>query len=213
MKFEKYKKYSPAYFADLARKDDVEGLLESFNAPEVQASAGRLTSAIKAVREAEAVEAVPAICKLLDLQQPEPVRRSAARALGPLGDQAAVSALCAALADPSKRVQMWSMKSLGELRGRQCVSILMQRLEDPDWGIREYAVSALGRIGDQSATEAVIPLLNDRSSTVRRSAITALVELRDPRGVKPLEEAKDAVPLFRRHLYSRGLNRLKDDLG
>jgi HEAT repeat protein len=205
MKIEKYKKYGLADLRRLENEHDVEGLIEALRAPPVAGSVQLQTAVIKGLRNIGAPESAPAVSALLDLDHPEAVRASAARALGPMGSNVALPALRSAVSDPSKKVQKWAMRSLGELRDRECLDALIDGLQNEDWGIRSYAAGALGEIGDQRATDSLIAILRDSHRTVRLSVIRALVELRDPRAIEALRSARDTSSLFRRRPYSDGL--------
>jgi hypothetical protein len=210
MRYEKYSKYSYAHFRDLEREGNVTELLAALDAPEVQKSPGRRFAVITSLRRIGAPEGAAAISKLLGREEPDSVRRAAAKALGPLGNPEALPALRAALDDPSKTVQMWAMKSLGELRDRERFGTLVLRLKDDDPGVRAFAAIALGDIGDQRATKPLVNVLDDRSGTVRGLAIGALVKLRDPHALAALKSARDQASVFRRRSYARGLQKLEE---
>lgn len=212
MRYEKYSKYSYAHFKDLEKEGNVTELLAALDAPEVQKSPGRRCAIITSLRRIGTPEGAAAISKLLDREEPDSVRRSAAQALGPIGNPEALPALRAALDDPSKEVQMWTMKSLGELRDREQFDTLVRRLEDDDSSVRAFAAMALGEIGDQRATKPLAKALDDRNGGVRGLAIGALVKLRDPHAVAALKSARDQALVFRRHTYARGLRRLEEVL-
>lgn len=212
MKFEKAKRYGVANLRRLEKAGDSAALLAALRSPEVTKSPGLQTAAIKGLRNIGAPDAAPEISEVLVSDSPDAVRRSAARALGPLGNPVALPALRLAVDDSSKQVQMWAMRSLGELRDRQCLDVLMKRLEDNDAGVRGYAVRALGEIGDQRAAGPICELLEDPVRTVRLSAINALVCLRNPDAVAVLKSAVEGASLLRRSSYSDGLRRLEESL-
>ncbi|MEN8149778.1 MAG: HEAT repeat domain-containing protein [Planctomycetota bacterium] len=83
-------------------------------------------------------------------------RVSVAKALGRIGDAAAVPALIKALRDKSERVRGAAVLSLGRLKTREAVPALLDLLDADSWTIRAATCEALGRIGD---LRAVIPLI------------------------------------------------------
>ena len=114
------------------------------------------------------------------------IRRSAAEALGALGDRQAVPALLSALhdedgwtritaaealglgADPSlvrglrelnKRIRRSAAEALGALGDRQAVPALLSALRDEDGGGGITAAQALGAIGDRQAVPALLGAL------------------------------------------------------
>lgn len=119
------------------------------------------------------------------------VRRSAAVALGRIGDANAAPALIEALSDESLAID--AANALGQIGDPRAVDGLLKLLGDSDASTRQAAVSALNSLALTSMSERIIPLLHDSDSNVRESAVKiagyfgyrdaagALVELsRDP---------------------------------
>jgi HEAT repeat protein len=194
----------------MERSGDVAGLLDALDDPGVTKSSRRLGAVILGLRRLEVFDAAPKISPFLTPDHPESVRRSAARALGPLQNPAAIPALRTALAGSPHKVQIWAIRSLGELRDRGSLDRLVGRLGDSDWVIRANAARALGEIGDQDATEALVSRLPDARRTVRLSVIDALVSLRDPRALSKLEEMAASDKSFRGRPYKDGARRLRE---
>lgn len=82
------------------------------------------------------------------------VRRSAARALGQIGDARAVEPLITALRDESWGVRRDAAKALGRIGDARAVEPLLGALRDEDSNVRREAAKALvtmyrsGRLGD-----------------------------------------------------------------
>lgn len=178
MRFLLTKEYGHAHLKRMERAGDATGLIEALKAPRVETSANLRLAVVTSLGTIHACEAVSVVSELLSRDSAEIVRCGAAKALGRLGDPAALPALRAALTDESRKVQMWAILSLGQLRDSDSVTRLIELLDDPDWGFRGYAAGALGEIGDRRAIDALVPKLGDPSSTVRIAAERALGELR-----------------------------------
>jgi HEAT repeat protein len=74
------------------------------------------------------------------------VRLRAARALGRLGDAAALPALVAALAHPQGNLRKEAALALGEIRAPQAAQALSLAAADPDPEVRKVARAALLRL-------------------------------------------------------------------
>lgn len=123
---------------------------------------------------------------------PEPdLRRAAAGALGfaPPGDDAVVSALLKALADPAWRVREQAASTLGKLAVPTAAIPLMAALDDDYWQVRVNAVRALGRLREASAAAPMTALLRHTVSNLRKEAALALGELGLPDTLSALRDA------------------------
>jgi phycocyanobilin lyase alpha subunit len=120
------------------------------------------------------------------------VARNAARALGKLGDPAAIPDLLATLEDPDDGLREAAARALGELRAEQAVPALCQRLSSGPAGAGaprpdaprlqepcEAMIEALGEIGVASgAVIAVIePFTGHDRPVIRSAACRALLQL------------------------------------
>ena len=87
------------------------------------------------------------------------VRCDATRALGELGDPAAVDALLGVLGDQWVNVRLYAVQSLGKLADKKAVPHLIRVLEDglENDLVRAGAAAALGRLKD---ARALLPLRN-----------------------------------------------------
>jgi len=127
------------------------------------------------------------------------VRRSAAWALGEIGDVRAVDALIKALKDEDSDVRERVAWALGEIgwkpgndeervlyyiakrnwggcvkMGSFAVEFLIERLKDKNSDVRENVAWALGVIGDARAVDSLIEALKDLDSDVRENVAWAL---------------------------------------
>jgi len=84
------------------------------------------------------------------------VRVSVAKALGRIGDAAAIPSLEKAIRDKSDRVRAAAVLALGRLGAKEAVPDLVDLLEDDTWTVRAAAWDALGMIGD---LRAILPLI------------------------------------------------------
>ena len=97
------------------------------------------------------------------------VRRSAAIALGRIGDANAAPALINALSDESLAID--AANALGQIGDPRAVDGLLKLIGDSDASTRQAAVSALNSLALPSMSERIIPLLHDSDSNVRESAV------------------------------------------
>lgn len=174
--------------------------------------------AARALGEAEAREAVGALCALLvrpadttEETNPEHTARAAAAvALGRIGDPAATDALIEVLADPFNTGTAAST-ALGRLSPPP-VDRLVETMRDEDHWRRARAVVALGECGDASAFEAMAALLDDPEVPVRRAAAAALGKLGDARAVPLLTTmvSRSDESAFVRSYAAVSLGALKD---
>jgi phycocyanobilin lyase alpha subunit len=130
------------------------------------------------------------------------VARNAARALGKLGDQAAVPELLAALDDEDEGLREAVARALGALRAREAVPVLCRRLASGPGvaGARrsdspklqepcEAMLEALGEIGEVTPDVLAVirPFLGHELPIIRSAACRALLQLSgDPRWAEEL---------------------------
>jgi HEAT repeat protein len=107
------------------------------------------------------------------------VREAAAKALGRIGDAAAVPGLLAALGDADADVRRAAAKALGEIGDAAAVPGLLAALRDADWRVRWAAAKALGEIG-APAVPGLLAALRDESWQVCEAAAEALGEIGAP---------------------------------
>jgi HEAT repeat protein len=97
------------------------------------------------------------------------VRRSAAVALGRIGDSSATSSLVDALTDEPVAIQ--AANALGQIGDPAAVDGLLNLLGDEDPSVRQATVSALNSVLPPSLSKRIIPLLHDSDPNVRESAV------------------------------------------
>lgn len=97
------------------------------------------------------------------------VRRSAAVALGRIGDSNATPALLNALDDESLSID--AANALGQIGDPRSVDGLLNLLGDSDASVRQAAVSALNSLTLPAMSKRIIPLLHDSDPNVRESAV------------------------------------------
>jgi len=110
--------------------------------------------------------------------------RSAAEALGKLGDVRAVEPLILALKDQDQSVRASAAEALGKLGDVRAVEPLILTLQDQEHPVVEKAFEALGKLGDVRAFEPLILAL--KVPSVKILALKALGELGDVRAFEPL---------------------------
>jgi hypothetical protein len=114
------------------------------------------------------------------------VRKQVTRALGEIGDPAAVPALIAALNDEDGEVRWGAAEALGEIGDPAAVPALIAALRDEERKVRWGAAEALGEIGDPVAVPALTAALSDENQEVRWGAAEALGKIGDPAAVPAL---------------------------
>ena len=134
----------------------------------------------------------PLIAELEDENQKKIVRRSAAYALGRLGDKQSVQPLLDVLKDEDPRVRLEAAFALGYLGDPRSMKPLVAALKDENWQVRWNAVVALGALGNKGATETLLEMLNgghvrnSEEGNFRNMLISTLGQLGDDRAVQPL---------------------------
>ncbi|MBS7281565.1 MAG: HEAT repeat domain-containing protein [Candidatus Freyarchaeota archaeon] len=152
----------------------------------------------------------PSFHVLTEILLERPVIRSAASALGKIGDPIAVEPLirrlyeertileraeklgkmadCSELVEPLKQeiqdARKGAAQALGMIGDPRAVEPLIQTLKDEP-GLRKEVVQALGMIGDPRAVEPLIQTLKDEPG-LRKEVVQALGMIGDPRAVEPL---------------------------
>ncbi|MGD2089209.1 MAG: HEAT repeat domain-containing protein [Candidatus Aminicenantes bacterium] len=116
------------------------------------------------------------------------IRRSAAAALGEIGDPKAVDPLIEALKDKGNLVRDSTVNALGKIGDPKVVDPLIEALKDRDYGVRRSALKALDKIGDAKAVAPIIEALGDKQDVIRGEAAMALGNFKDPKVVEPLIE-------------------------
>ncbi|ALA56630.1 HEAT repeat domain-containing protein [Nitrospira moscoviensis] len=131
------------------------------------------------------------------------VRRTAAEALGKIGDPAAEPALVQALHDPEPAVREAAARSVARLPsfGEATTHQLISLLKDPEPPVRRAAAMGLSGAEENSRhVRAIGEVLTSPDPDFRRSASHALLYLEDPRGLATgalSQGAKDPDPAVR----------------
>ncbi|MFQ5670808.1 MAG: HEAT repeat domain-containing protein [Acidobacteriota bacterium] len=116
------------------------------------------------------------------------VQRYLTRALGYLGDPAAVPALIGALDNPDADTRLWAAEALGSIGDSRARDALSRQLTSDDAGLRKQVIHSLGALGDARAADPIFPFLRDPVADVRWNAALALARLGDRRGTPVLLE-------------------------
>jgi HEAT repeat protein len=128
----------------------------------------------------------PAAPSLLEaLQSDEPLARlSAARALGQIRDQQAITPLNAALQDEYSDIRLAAIGALLRLGAPGTMMVSALKNEEP--GVRKAAAWALGHHRFANAVKPLILALQDEEPEVRVSVAKALGAIGDERALQPL---------------------------
>jgi HEAT repeat protein len=154
----------------------------------------------------------------MDDPQPE-VRIRAAKALGAIGGQAAITKLVTGLRQPSRWSAMWLAEILtglgeqavgdlsaalpnlpdasrllvidifGRVRSLKAIPVLRALLSDPQPDLRARAAHALGQIGDPGSIPSLVGVLKDPAWPVRAMAARALGRIPGREALEPLSHA------------------------
>lgn len=141
------------------------------------------------IEKMKAKKDVEGLIKALGFQHTFETRKSAAIALGEIGDVRAVEPLCTTLTMDTEGneqdiVRRAAITALGKLRDNRAVEPLISTLENRIDENRKFAAEALGQIGDSRAVVPLISkLLND--VLVAHTAALALIKIGEP-SVEPL---------------------------
>jgi HEAT repeat protein len=123
-------------------------------------------------RSARALEPLSAV--LQDEEERGSLRARAARALGAIGDPAAIATLLYALGDDMEAVRLRSAEALGRIGDERTISALSEvARRDGSREVRSASVEALGKIG-RPAAAALVSLLDDATGNYTIEVIHSL---------------------------------------
>jgi HEAT repeat protein len=128
-----------------------------------------------------------------------PIRRSAAAALGKIGDPRAVGPLIAVLKDMDYRPRRKAVKALGNFGDIRAVEPLFNALNDKDVVVRTQAAESLRKIGNTGIVEPFIKALKDKRRYVREKAADVL----DKIGWKPANKNELALYLVAKQRWNK----------
>jgi beta-lactamase regulating signal transducer with metallopeptidase domain/HEAT repeat protein len=150
--------------------------LDSSNAT-VRRNAAWAIGELTNMRPGERAGAVPQFINLLG-DSDAWVRMAAARALGEVRDERALTQLVATLVDENWRVRQLAVWALSEMKDERAVTALCSvLLSDARVEVRRGAAEALGEIANVAAIPSLKQALNDTDSSVSAKAAWAISEI------------------------------------
>lgn len=108
-----------------------------------------LDNVIFALGELGDARAVYPLIRLVRTGGSERLRKSAAKALGLLGNPDAIDALVVALSDKDFKVRKSAARSLGQIGDERAAPALAAAVDDPDYTVGKHAQEALARINSK----------------------------------------------------------------
>jgi HEAT repeat protein len=151
---------------------DKSYLIEALADPDVRSWAARFLGRLGAV------EAIPALLRLLRVNDPK-TRSASADALGMLHALESVPDLISlSVSDPDVSVRTHAITALSRITDPRAQPALVTLLDDSNWMIRESAAHALGLIGDQNAIEPLKVAAANRRFFLRGTYRKAIREIR-----------------------------------
>lgn len=113
---------------------------------------------------------VDRLIEQLRADDPE-IRRTAATALGRIGDARAVDALAALLEEEDRELVVAAAGALAQIGDRRAFEPLLRLIGHRDLRVRQAAIGALNSIGHPDMSVRLRPLLEDSDVNVRESAV------------------------------------------
>lgn len=180
--------FGPPDLKKLIKNHDVRGLIRALNYKKTKYNwyPRREEAAIQLglLKDRSAVEHL-----IKALKDCEDVRRSAAQALGRIGDNRATEPLVDYINDSDHKTRLAVVKALGELKDPRAINALYSTLRKGDYETCFYAAKALGELKDSCALELLISVLKESNEKTRLIAVNTLGTINDTRLIEPLIDA------------------------
>jgi len=179
--------FGPPNVEKLKTKGDVKGLIKALGY-ENKKDMNNQWEIRRHASEALVQIGDPAVKQLINTLKDSDlfVRRSAAKALGRIGNALAVDPLIAALKSDDAEVRRLAAEALGRIGSALAVDPLIAALKSDDAEVRRLAAEALGRIGSALAVDPLIAILKDNDVNVLESAAEALGRIGNTLAIDPL---------------------------
>ncbi|MEG4108312.1 HEAT repeat domain-containing protein [Microcoleus sp. S13_C5] len=162
------------------------------------------------LREVRSDEAIARLLKFVEHSH-HCVRRSAADALGKIGDAQAIPVLLKLVEDSHSSVRRSAADALGKIGDEKAIPGLLKLVEDSDFYVRWGAADVLGNIGDAQAIPGLLKLVEDSHPYVRSSAADALRKIGDAQAIPGLLKLVEDSDSYVRNSAAYALGEIGDE--
>ncbi len=120
---------------------------------------------------------IAGLVKALDYPKDPAICRSAAKALGHLGDAHALKPLIAKLAHEDEEMRGVAIVALGKIGDPSIIEPIMASLKDEAIAVRKAAIHVLAQVGDAQVVKPLVSFFNPENSELYDTTFQALVQI------------------------------------
>lgn len=132
--------------------------------------------AIRILSELKTGKAVPALLKIMEIEQAPSVRKIAVETLAGYSHKDEVKELLkkTLLEDPGAEVRAAAAKVISFLKDNSFFEVLTKALNDPSQDVRWRVITALGNLNNKDALNSLCGCLNTTSDLIREEAVSSI---------------------------------------